>query len=88
MVMLIEEAAEVVQAATKTLRHGWESTHPEGTETNREYLTREIKELVVVMGILDASHDLDLDYSEDETDSLLDKKLRYTHHQGAPSDRA
>jgi hypothetical protein len=80
--MLAEECAEVIQAATKTLRHGWESTHPEGSETNREYLVREIKEcFVVILGMMHAQGDLDMETSDEELDKLLEKKLRFAHHQ-------
>lgn len=41
-----EEAAEVVQAVTKILRHGWTSTHPAFPEhNNREHLVREMGDL-------------------------------------------
>jgi hypothetical protein len=42
---LIEEAGEVIHAAGKTVRFGWESYNPfpgQSRETNEEWLMREI----------------------------------------------
>lgn len=41
LAILIEECAEVIQAATKIQRHGYESTDPDSGETNRAALERE-----------------------------------------------
>jgi NTP pyrophosphatase (non-canonical NTP hydrolase) len=41
---LIEECGEIIQAATKTLKHGWESTYDNGV-TNRTQLAMEIGDL-------------------------------------------
>lgn len=80
--MLAEEAGEIVQACCKVLRHGWESTHPEGSETNRTYLEREIKDLFAVIGIMVKLADLTMDPSDEEMDAILARKLKYTHSQG------
>lgn len=41
LALLAEECGEVIQAIGKVLRHGFESTHPDGGPTNRESLERE-----------------------------------------------
>ncbi len=41
LAMLAEGCGEVVQAIGKILRHGYESTHPDGGPTNRATLERE-----------------------------------------------
>lgn len=48
--VLIEECAEVIQAATKIKRFGWDRYHP-GYGFNRTELAREIGD---VMGVIDA----------------------------------
>lgn len=49
LVRLMEEAGEVIQAASKTLRWGWQSGNPnipyEMRKTNREYLRGECDDL-------------------------------------------
>lgn len=47
--MLAEELCEAGQAIGKTLRHGYDSTHPEGGETNREWLERELGDVAAVI---------------------------------------
>ena len=41
LVRYMEECAEVIQIGAKILRHGFESTHPDGGPTNRELLEME-----------------------------------------------
>ena len=56
LVRLMEEAGELIQACSKTLRWGWRSYNPAlpvtdeslisgGRETNREYVRRELADL-------------------------------------------
>ena len=59
LALLIEECAEVQKAATKILRHGYESHNPhaktpaeEDAETNRQSLTRDCADLSHVIGRL------------------------------------
>lgn len=80
--MLAEEAAEIVQACTKILRHGYESHHPDDPgETNKEQLCREIDELVAISGKMALLGDL---YGAKRVETLAaiwQRKLRYTYHQ-------
>lgn len=43
--VLQEECAEVIQAAAKVLRHGYESVYPENGPTNRTKLEQELGDL-------------------------------------------
>ena len=81
LAMLLEEAAEVIQACGKILRHGYESTHPEGTETNRDMLSREIDDLMAVTRLMSASSDIRVSKRADVQANIEMRKRRYTHHQ-------
>ena len=51
LILLMEEAAEVIQAASKCLRFGWLRDHP-GYGVNNEVLAHEVGELLgVVMSL-------------------------------------
>ena len=80
LTMLIEECGEVIQAATKCLRHGYESCHPDGGETNREYLLREITDLDAVRWAMAEQRDVGIV----PISGIWDRKMRYTHHQVKP----
>lgn len=50
---LIEEAGELIQAATKCLRHGFDSYHPDRPNvTNLQDLRREALDLLAVQDVL------------------------------------
>lgn len=57
LVLLIEECGEVIQAATKALRFGWDVDHGVGYGNNRMVLSREIGDLMGVVDGLDIDHD-------------------------------
>lgn len=79
LAMLAEEAGEIVLAVGKTLRHGLESRHPDGGETNREAISREVADLRAVLRLLDG--DLP-EVTEEQIAEALRRKMRYAHHQG------
>jgi NTP pyrophosphatase (non-canonical NTP hydrolase) len=81
LTMLIEECGEVIQAATKCLRHGYESRHPDGGETNRQYLTREYEDLLCVVWAMRQTGDIPM--VDQWPDENWQRKLRFTHHQEA-----
>jgi NTP pyrophosphatase (non-canonical NTP hydrolase) len=58
--ILIEECGEVIQAASKVLRHGYESTNPtiEGSLTNREFLEKELGHLSNIRDMMVGHTDL------------------------------
>lgn len=79
LTMLIEECGEVIQAATKALRHGYESRHPDGGPNNREYLMRELEDLLAVQWAMRAAKDISL--IDVWPSDVWARKLRYTYHQ-------
>lgn len=60
LVILIEEAAEVQQIASKILRHGYGSYNPfdEKKTPNRELLNKEIGDLQSAIDMLSDYHDI------------------------------
>ena len=83
--LLAEEAAEVIQAVTKILRHGYESHNPDKPEdgTNRDQLRREYIQFAAVGSQMIHEGDF-AKGSVLELRQAWRKKLRYTHHQGDP----
>ena len=80
LVMLAEEAGEVIQAVTKILRHGYESYHPnEPTKSNKVRLQEELADLLAVASMLDDAREITV------PGYLIaiskEKKKKYTHHQ-------
>jgi NTP pyrophosphatase (non-canonical NTP hydrolase) len=53
LVLLIEECGEVIQAATKCLRFGYDVDHGTGYGNNRDALAKELGELTAVRDELD-----------------------------------
>lgn len=45
LAILLEECSEVIQVCGKILRHGYNSTHPDGGPNNRELLEKELGHL-------------------------------------------
>lgn len=80
LTMLAEEAAEVVQACTKALRHGLESTHPDGGPTNHEALSKEMADLGAVSLVMRNAMGV-ASYGPFDLLTALHRKRRYSHHQ-------
>jgi NTP pyrophosphatase (non-canonical NTP hydrolase) len=57
LVVLIEECGEVIQAATKCLRFGWDRDHPD-YGVNHEVLAREVGDLIAMIDSLNLREDL------------------------------
>jgi len=59
LALLIEECGEVIQAASKVLRHGYESVNPALTNspTNRQSLEKELGQLMFAADLI-VEHDL------------------------------
>lgn len=80
--MLMEEAGEIVQACGKILRHGYESHHPDGGQTNRDELIHELIDLSAVAFGMTLYGDIELPpVLEEQLHAAWGRKLRYTHHQ-------
>lgn len=57
LILLVEECGEVIQAATKCLRFGWDRNQPD-YGVNHEVLAREIGDLIGVVNALPLRRDL------------------------------
>lgn len=80
--MLAEEDAEIVQACTKILRHGYDSQHPDDPgETNKEQLEEEIMDVHAVLGMMRYAGDIETPDVVAHTAGRIQRKFRYTHHQ-------
>lgn len=70
MILLIEECGEVIQAATKCLRFGYDVDHGTGYGNNRDHLATELGDLTAVRD------ELDIDSSEPFMAALRSKIAR------------
>jgi NTP pyrophosphatase (non-canonical NTP hydrolase) len=70
LILLIEECGEVIQAATKCLRFGWDVDHGLGYGNNRDQLAKELGELTAVRD------ELDIDTGKSFMDGWKDKIAR------------
>lgn len=61
LALLIEECGEVIQAATKIMRHGWYSTNPlvENGPTNKDNLEKELGHLELAIFLVTNNDVLD-----------------------------
>lgn len=57
LVLLIEECSEVIQAATKCLRFGFDGNHIPEYGINRDVLAQEIGDMLGVIDALPIDHD-------------------------------
>lgn len=75
---LAEEAAEVIQAVTKILRHGLYSFYPQTGESNTSALWNELNDFAVIwdriveLGIVDEV--------SDNLDEIWDRKRQWLHY--------
>ena len=81
LALLFEECGEVIQAAGKIVRHGYESTHPDGGQNNRLSLQQECGDVRHAMIRLCDAGDLEKTgiHHRALTKSVNVKK--YLHHQ-------
>jgi hypothetical protein len=87
LAILIEECGEVVQAACKTLRHGYESANPKAAigrqgETNREALERELGDLSHAVNRMGDADDINQSAIASRAESKPQHILPFLHHQG------
>lgn len=81
LALLAEEAAEVVKAAMKILRHGYESRHPGTGVQNREHLQEELGDLRAAQIIMFAEGDINRQTVNAASESKLKRAGQYLHHQ-------
>jgi hypothetical protein len=84
--LLQEEASEIIQAASKILRFGYEGKHPSSGPSdlnNVDKLSEELGNLVVVLDLMVSGGEL----SEEKVQGFATEKLnrigKYTNHQKA-----
>lgn len=58
LALLLEECGEVQQIIGKILRHGYESTHPDGGPTNRELLEKELGDIQCAEAMMTVAGDI------------------------------
>lgn len=83
--LLIEECGEVIQAATKVLRHGWEGSYDNG-EKNRAALERELGDVLAILALMgEKNADIHLKairvYSGQKLEKLTARDNRFVYFQ-------
>lgn len=80
--LLAEEAAEVVQACTKILRHGFFTIHPLCPEIdNKAQLIRELGDLRAVLAVVIHSGDLTVRDYVGAAEDKLGRVQKYLHEE-------
>jgi NTP pyrophosphatase (non-canonical NTP hydrolase) len=80
LAVLLEEMGEAQQAIGKILRHGYNSRHPAGGETNRETLERELGDVLYAMLTLCRKGDVQEESLEEWAKKKHSKIEQYLHH--------
>lgn len=75
LTILIEECAEIQQAASKAKRFGLEDGYPGTTRTNRRDIANELNDLMAVVEMLNAEG-LNLKFNEIQ---IADKRVKVEH---------
>ena len=83
LVILVEECGEVIQAACKILRHGYESVNPtvKDSESNRQALERELGDLGHAVARMESSADINPLAIRARAQSKPERIKPYLHHQ-------
>jgi len=80
LAILLEEMGEAQQAIGKILRHGYESTHPDGGETNREMLERELGDVHYAVVNLYVCNDINEVAVHEAAREKSENITKYLHH--------
>lgn len=81
LALLLEELGEAQQAIGKILRHGYESSHPAGGETNRVALEREIGDVWCAIEMMFSAGDLNALSATAASELKALRVHHYLHHQ-------
>lgn len=81
LALLAEEAGEVVQVIGKILRHGYESYHPRGADTNRQLLVAELGDLYAALQMMTKAKDIKMIEVLDAAADKAKRVSKYLHHQ-------
>lgn len=80
LVLLAEEAAEVIQVVGKILRHGYTSTHPNGGPNNLALLETELGHVEAAKKLLIARGDISFSRVTSESINKLATVQQYLHY--------
>ncbi len=80
LAILLEELGEAQQAIGKILRHGYDSTHPDGGPNNREQLERELGDVQYAICMLCVNKELDEQHIIQAKNDKTLKIQQYLHH--------
>ena len=84
LALLLEEMGEAQQIIGKILRHGYESTHPDGGLTNRSLLSKEMGDVEAALNMMIEANDLNgTDIARFRSDKRHNVR-KYLHHQEPP----
>lgn len=79
---LVEEGCEVGQIGCKTLRHGYDSQHPDRPgQDNRDHTAKEVGDLLAVAQVMMLAGDLDPVAVAQAAVHKIGSLEQYTHHQ-------
>lgn len=81
LALLIEECGETIQAATKVLRHGYESCYPGTETTNRMMLEKEIGHVGNAIEMMCVAEELGEDMIEKHLLAKRKTIRQWLHHQ-------
>jgi len=81
LALLAEEMGEAIQIIGKILRHGYESTHPNGEDTNHTLLENELGHVRFAMIYMCEKGDLDKETIHKQADLKRENVKKYFHHQ-------
>jgi NTP pyrophosphatase (non-canonical NTP hydrolase) len=86
---LIEECGEVIQAATKVLRHGFGSRHPYNMDgpTNRQNLETELGHMTFALALVISCDDVNGKRVEASSSEKANTIRKYLHHHVKPEDK-
>ena len=85
LALLLEELGEAQQVIGKILRHGYDSYHPQGNDTNRELLENEIGDVMAAVQMMTDAGDMDRVMIESEKTDKLERVGEWLHHAPAPA---
>lgn len=81
LALLVEEMGEATQVVGKVLRHGYESHHPDGGQTNRKLLMNELGDVKHSVELLCEAGDLSKQAIGVQSHLKGERVKPYLHHQ-------
>ena len=83
LALIAEEAAEVIQAVNKIIRHGYQSHHPASRQRNKANLEHEIGDLLAVCRYAAECGDFSQEEAIAHGEGKMQRCAPYLHHQSA-----